>query len=104
MSLDREMERLFALVDETCDLLGEYGEDFWARWLRRRSETLRREGPSGAGGFASGWGGMGGFTDLIIHPVNGHPIAPADVDRVNRRLDQLRADMYRTAERIRTNA
>lgn len=104
MDLDREMGRLFALVDETCDLLSEYGVDFWVRWLRQRTETLRREGPSGAGAFAGGWGGMGGFMDLVIHPVNGHPITEADVDRVNRRLDQLQGNLYRTAERIRTNA
>ena len=103
VDLDWEMEELFALVDETCDLLSEYGVDFWVRWLRQRTETLRGEGPSGAGAFASGWGGMGGFLDLFIHHVNGHPIAEADIESVNGRLDQLQGEMYRKAERIRTH-
>lgn len=104
MDLDQEFSRLWSLVDETCELLATYGIDYWVRWLRSRAETLRAEGAIGAGRFAQGWGGMGGFGDLIIHPLNGHPVAEIDVDAVNRRLDELRAEMYRTAGRIRTDA
>jgi hypothetical protein len=34
------------------------------------------------------YGGMGSFSDLVIHPANGHQIDPGDLDAVN---DQLRA-------------
>ena len=104
MDVDRELVNLYGLVAETSDLLGRYGEEFWFGWLQKRAQTLRTEGPLGAGRFAAGWGGMGGFLDLVIHPLNGHDIVEAEADATNRRLDQLRTDMYRTAGRIRTNA
>jgi hypothetical protein len=84
--------------------LHSYGVDFWETWLRKRYAALHAEGPMGAGRFAEGWGGMGGFMDLIIHPANGHPIAEQDVDSVNRRLQELQSELYRSAGRIVTNA
>lgn len=101
MGQDEQLARLHALVDEICELLGRYGIDGWVRWLRAKEARLRQEGPSGGGRFAAGWGGMGGFMDLYITPVNGHPIDQADVPAVNERLVQLQSELHRAATSLR---
>lgn len=44
-----------------------------------------------------GYGGMGGFNDLVIHPLNGHAVREADVGRVNTLLDTLRSALHADA-------
>lgn len=103
MDIYRELENLRRLADETRAILDRHGERFWSDWLQSRVEALTAAGPIGASDFSAGWGGMGGFSDLEIQRLNGHLVAEADVHSVNERLDELRAEMFRCAERIRTN-
>ena len=103
MDLEADWARLFALIDEARDLLEGSGVEDWADWLDQRARGLRSFGFNGIESFLQGFGGMGSFNDLLVLAFNGHKITPSDENAVNARLDQLRADMYRTAQRIRTN-
>ena len=44
---------------------------------------------------------MGSFTDLVLHPINGHDLGDAEIDVTNERLARLRSSIFQTATDLR---
>lgn len=103
VDVDREWAKLFAAIDQARDLLDHVGEEFWSDWLAERAQALRAFGANGIERPLQGFSGMGSFNDLLVHRFNGHRVSSGDEDHVNARLGELRAEIFRTAERIRSN-
>lgn len=96
-----------ALIDtlaELASLLRRHGETHWAAWLESDLDRLRAADFEGVTHFLSAYGGMGSFTDLILHPANGHRVAIADVDDVDAALTALRSRAWRLADQIAREA
>ncbi len=88
------------LVD-CVELLQHVGEERWADRLQGTVTRLdafeRRAFEHVLGAF----GGMGSFTDLVLHPMNGHDLGDSEIDVTNERLERLRSAIYRTANDLR---
>jgi hypothetical protein len=79
--LEADLRDLIALLDT-------YDEEHWSRWFRTSLRHIEAGDGYGLQHLLGAYGGMGSFSDLVIHPANGHQIDRGDVDAVN---DQLRA-------------
>jgi len=97
-----EADLLQALA-EVANFLDRYRETRWAAHFRQCWNdlgTLIQEGAPGpekaavAARVRSVYGGMGSFRDLVIHPLNGHPVQENDVNAVNQTLDGLAGRIY----------
>ena len=42
---------------------------------------------------------MGSLNDVVIHPANGHAIDVAEIDAVNRKLSEIRLQIYEAIPR-----
>ncbi|UIN29340.1 DUF6966 domain-containing protein [Microbacterium binotii] len=83
---------------ELNTLLASVGETFWAQWAARAADRIAAGGDPGD--VRGVFGGMGSFSDLIIHPANGHAITDDQVAAVNRRLDELRQRIYAQSQAV----
>ncbi len=50
------------------------------------------------------FGGMGSFNDLVLHPMNGHPVETNDVAEVNASLSDPRSTVYGACVELRHTA
>lgn len=80
---------LLSSADDAAALLRRHGADHWARWVEADVDRIRHGNPVGVDHLLTAFGGMGSLNDVNIHPANGHDVAEADVDQVNRRLASL---------------
>lgn len=80
---------LLSAADDAAALLRRHGADHWACWVEADVDRIRHGNPVGVDHLLTAFGGMGSLNDVIIHPANGHDVAEADVDQVNRRLASL---------------
>lgn len=83
---------------ELNTLLVSVGETFWAQWAARAADRIAAGGDPGD--VRGVFGGMGSFSDLVIHPANGHAVADDQVAAVNRRLDGLRQRIYAESQAV----
>jgi len=79
-------------------LLSSVSETFWAQWAARAADRIAAGGDPGD--VRGVFGGMGSFSDLIIHPANGHAITDDQVAAVNRQLDDLRQRIYGQSQAV----
>jgi hypothetical protein len=86
--------RLLRNVERTCELLIDSGDRQWVPWFDAVHRQLMAHDAHGLDRLLSGFGGMGSFNDLVIHPLNGHSVADQEVGPVNDELDRLRSVMY----------
>ncbi|MFV0372790.1 DUF6966 domain-containing protein [Microbacterium sp.] len=84
--------RLQRSLQELATLLDSVGESFWASWAA--NAAARVEAGGDPADVRRVYGGMTSVNDLVIHPMNGHPIPPGRVDEVNEALDELRTRIY----------
>lgn len=94
---------LVRTLAELADLLEQYGEPRWAAHFRQCWNDLRfliqkgaprAEKAVVAARIRSAYGGMGSFRDLVIHPLNGHPVEESMVDAANAILNDLSDRLY----------
>lgn len=90
-----------AALAELAGLLRTYDVTHWAAWIEHDGELIGRGDDEGVRHFLGAFGGMGSLNDLIIHPVNGHPIQADRVDEVNERLRRLTSEAYGLATALR---
>ncbi|WP_127782076.1 hypothetical protein [Rhodococcus sp. X156] len=93
-------QRLLGNVARAHELLNRCGESWWARWIAVVQRELTAHDAHGLERLLNGYGGMGGFHDLVIHPMNGHSVAADDVDAVNNELVRLSAEMHGDARAL----
>jgi hypothetical protein len=98
---DAEIADLVSAARTLGDLLRVYGEESWADWVVHDGQRIAEGDRYGIDHLLGAFGGMGSLNDLVIHPMNGHPIAAADVDSVNKQLGGLRTRVYLAANRVR---
>jgi hypothetical protein len=96
-----DIARLCVLLDEAVAVLSPHGETQWSTWLSTCARELRAQDAHGLDRLLSGFGGMGSFNDLLVLRVNGHIVDQAHEDAVNRRLDELRLDIWTDATGLR---
>lgn len=94
---DEHYARLLENVAVARDLLKRVGEDRWSGWMATVYAELDSLDAHGLTRLLGAFRGMGSLNDLVIHPVNGHPIPEDEVDRVNGSLDALRSALYADA-------
>ena len=44
---------------------------------------------------------MGSLDDLVIHPLNGHPVTDDELGPVNRQLSELLSQVHRHGRRLK---
>ena len=96
-----EREDLLRVLDELIELLRSHGEVTWSDWLDRDRRLIADGHPDALGHLLAAYGGMGSFTDLTLHRVNGHDIADEKVRVVNDRLRTLRGAIHARATALR---
>lgn len=82
------------------EFLEGYEIDHWADWMRVSRDRIRRGDLYGVRYLLGAFGGVGSFSDLYLHPVNGHPLSESDVDLANERLSDLRNAIHNAASSI----
>lgn len=95
------VDELMAVLVEAASLLENANESFWSQWLREKLMMIRQRDLRGVEGLLIGFGGMGSFNDLIIHPINGHNIQENEISKINDRLVGLRSKLYDLAREIK---
>jgi hypothetical protein len=86
---------------QTVDLLYHFGEHDWAMWLREGLSWIEHDDFSGVERVLAAYGGMGSFTDLVLHPSNGSLDFDAECKLANEQLESLRSEMFDLAQEIR---
>ncbi|MFS0712801.1 hypothetical protein ABC195_02880 [Microbacterium sp. 2P01SA-2] len=86
---------LLDALEDLEDLLRSVGADSWASWAARAAGGIAAGGDPHV--IRAAFGGMGSLNDLVIHPVNGHRVAPSQIAEVNERLSLLRERIYAAA-------
>ena len=94
---DERYSRLVGNLVAARDLLQSAGAGWWSDWLTTVHAEVSAHDAHGLRRLLGGYGGMGSFNDLVIHPLNGHAVSEADVGRVNTSLDALRSALHADA-------
>ena len=97
---DDRYEALVASATELVSLLREFRAEPWADQVARGLELIEAGDGHGLDRILALRGGMASLNDLVIHPMNSHPIAEERVDEVNNRLTALRATVFETARSL----
>jgi len=97
---DTRYQDLVASATELVALLREFQAEPWAELVARGLELIEAGDGHGLDRIVALRGGMGSFSDLVIHPMNRHPIAEDRIDEVNNRLNALRATVLATARSL----
>ncbi|RFA23466.1 hypothetical protein [Subtercola boreus] len=95
-----DLTDLDRLAEELCGLLASQGDEAWRQFLTRWAVGLRT-GSIEPEQFFWGWGGMGGFSDYYIDPVDADRNRSETVDAFNRAFRDLQGRLMLTAEKIR---
>lgn len=93
---DIRFRRLLAAVESTRRMLTAAGEDHWAGWMDGAHRDLEAHDANGLRRLLDAYGGMGSFSDLVIHATNGDADS-ASVRHINEELDRLRTSIYSDA-------
>jgi|SRR5919109_5151865 hypothetical protein len=95
-----EVERLALLVEAASSFLHKYGEAHWSAWLSKDAARIRNLDLYGFQHVLGAFGGMGSISDLLLHPINGHRIPEAEIDRVNEALRSMLPQVYDLAQQL----
>jgi hypothetical protein len=80
---------LLSALGDAVRLLQARGERHWAVWLEHRRVRISAGDRHALEQIRAAYGGMGSLSDLVIHPLNHHDIALADVAATNDRFQEL---------------
>lgn len=94
MDSTRRIQRITGALSELADMLHTVGEEELGGWARDCLGLVGRGDAHGLRRVRGAFGGMGSFNDLVLHPMNGHRIAPDEVSALNERLDVLRGRLH----------
>ena len=98
---DDRYEILVESTIELVSLLREFRADPWTDLLAKGLQLIEAGDGHALDRILALFGGMGGLDDLVIHPMNQHPIPDERVGEVNDRLDSLRATIFATARSLK---
>jgi hypothetical protein len=96
-----EVDKLMERLSETITFLRKYKENSWADWLQQDHDWIAQRNFRGVQHLLNAFGGMGSFSDLLIHPANGHELQEDEVVPVNKRLNALCGELYELAAKIK---
>lgn len=99
-NFDDHYARLLASMDEVVLLMSQHGADFWSSRISELRERLGEHDAYALDLLLTCFGGMGSWTDLVIHARNGHTVEDEEAVEVNERLAALRGDVYRHAHSL----
>lgn len=102
--IDAEVQSLAESLEFASDFLLKYGVPSWASWLAKDARLVRNGDFYGVDHLLSAFGGMGSLNDLVLHPMNGHSILEADVNRVNEELQAMLSDISGNARKLAREA
>ena len=94
-------EPLFDALVRLAALLESHGEHGWSTWIGTDLRRLESGDAYALDHLLSAFGGMGSLSDLVLHPLNGHDIAEADLDASNQQLGALRTEVWSAATNLR---
>jgi hypothetical protein len=96
-----EVDELMKRLSETITFLRKYKENSWADWLQQDHDWIAQRNFRGVQHLLNAFGGIGSFSDLLIHPANGHELQEDEVVPVNKRLNALCGELYELAAKIK---
>jgi|SRR3954452_822900 hypothetical protein len=94
-------EALLLTLRDIESILERVGEEHWRRWIAARKNDINAWYEDGVSDLLSGYGGMGSFNDLVLHPMNGHRLSDSETASINEGLSTLRSTAYRQAMELR---
>ena len=97
---DNRYATLVVSATELASLLREFQAQPWADLVARGLELIEAGDRHGLNRILALQGGIGSLSDLVIHPMNSHPISEGRIDEVNSRLAALRATVFETARSL----
>lgn len=95
---DSRYQQLLLDLDELIQLLRKHGENRWADALSKDKLGLEAHETRPVGRLLSAFGVMGSFTELFLHPSNGHAIKEEEVAEVEQRLADLSSQIWSHAK------
>lgn len=96
-----DVDKLLESLTEAIALLRKVKESGWADWLEKNHARIVRRDFSGVEGLLGGFGGMGSFNDLVLHPLNGHELGEQEITPINAHLRKLSNALYLRAVAIK---
>src|SRR4051812_6060754 len=94
-------EALLLTLRDIASILEHVGEERWRSWIVARKVDIESWYEDGVIDLLSGYGGMGSFNDLVLHPHNGHRLIDSEIATSNERLSALRSTAYQQAMDLR---
>lgn len=101
--MDPDVLRLADAMDELASFLVVHNEPFWAEWVSKDAQFVRRGDGYGVTHFLSAFGGMGSLNDLYFHSVNWNA-RDDDAVTLNERFDVLKNAAWSQADALRHDA
>ena len=98
---DERYNQMLHDLDELIQLLRKHGETHWADALAKDKLGLEAHETRPVGRLLSAFGVMGNFSELFLHPSNGHTIKEEEVDAVDERLGDLSTQIWSHAKYLR---
>lgn len=99
--MDEDVTRLADALDVLAAFLAENSQDFWAEWVSKDADWVRRGDGYGVIHFLSAIGGMGSLNDLVFHPLNGNAGSVAEAEVLNPRFRNLLGEAWTLADALR---
>jgi hypothetical protein len=99
---DPRLAELARVLDALAAHLARHGVVAWSERMATYAGRVREHGPASLHRLLGEFGGAGSFSDLRIDPLNGHRVAPEDVDGANLELQRLQDEVRALATSIRT--
>ncbi len=108
--LDMKEIQILEVMEQIKVLLNRHGVRFWAKELGYLQEDLKNAYNSdsdnrkreGLEQILRIYGGMGSFSDIFINQFAGDDILPNEMTPVNKKLRELRSQLYLLVEEERT--
>ncbi len=97
---DPEIKCLANSLESASEFLLKYGVPSWSSWLAKDARLIRNGDFYGVEHLLSAFGGMGSLNDLVLHPINGHPVPDTDVNRVNDEWQAMLSDISTKARKL----
>lgn len=102
--IDSEVHGLAESLQHASEFLLKHGVPSWAAWLAKDARLVRNGDYYGVEHLLSAFGGMGSLNDLVLHPMNGHSVSEAEVERVNEELQAMLGDLSGRARKLARKA
>lgn len=94
---------LLKALDQLLVLLESVEEKRWHNYFARAKDKITASDFDGVTMVIHAFGGMGSFSDLVIHRLNNHKVQDEQISEINKKLTSLGAAVYEAAQKVNRN-